>query len=257
LNNFRTISRSRWLLRELVVRDLMLRYRGSILGFAWTLLNPILFMVVYTLVFSVYLKSALHAYPLFLLSGLIPWIWFSGSVSQAATSIIDGSAYVGKTLMPTELLVLVPVLANGANFVITIVLLIPVSLALGVNVVWAIVFLPVLALIELAITFGLALLLATYNVFFRDLQQLVGYIIMALFFLTPIFYARSAVPPNFQFLVTYSPLAALISAYQAVFYYGVPPDWRDLLFASVFGAVVLGLGLAAFNSRRDAFPEYV
>jgi lipopolysaccharide transport system permease protein len=252
-----TLARWRWLLYELVVRDLTLRYRGSILGFAWTLLNPVLFMAIYTLVFSVYLRSGIHAFPLYLLSGMIPWIWMSGATGQAVTAIIDGRAYVGKTLLPTELLVFVPVLSNGVNFVITILLLFPVSLALGVNPVWAVVFLPLLTLIQLAITLGIALLVATCNVFYRDLQQLVGYALLAVMFLTPLFYEATAVPPNLTFMVTYSPIAALVAGYQSVFYYGTLPDWRKLLFAAAFGAAILALGLLCFNRNRDAFGEYV
>lgn len=255
--NFRTLARYRWLLYELVVRDLTLRYRGSVLGFAWTLLNPVLFMVVYTLVFSVYLKSSIHAFPLYLLSGMIPWMWVSGAIGQGVTSIVDGRAYVGKTLLPTELLVLVPVLSNGVNFLITMLLLFPVSLFVGVNPMWALLFLPVLVAIQFCMTLGVAFLVATCNVFYRDLQQIVGYALMAFMFLTPMFYEASAVPANLQFMVTYSPLAALISGYQHVFYYGTVPDWRRLLFAAGFGIVILAIGLAYFNRNRDAFGEYV
>jgi lipopolysaccharide transport system permease protein len=256
-SNLHTLVRYRWLLYELVMRDLALRYRGSVLGFAWTLLNPILFMVVYTLVFSVYLRSGIHAFPLYLLSGMIPWMWIASAVSQAVTSIIDGRAYVGKSLLPTELLVLVPVLSNGVNFLITIVLLFPVSYALGVNASWALLFLPLLFAIQLCVTLGISFFVATFNVFFRDLQQLVGYALMAVMFLTPMFYERASVPANLQFMVTFSPVAALIAGYQNVFYYGIPPRWQDLLFAAAFGAAVLAIGLAYFNRNRDAFGEYV
>jgi lipopolysaccharide transport system permease protein len=253
----RKLYRFRWLLIELVWRDLVLRYRGSVLGFAWTLLNPVLFMAVYTLVFSVYLKSGVRAYPLFLLSGMIPWLWVSSAVAQAVTSILDGRTFVGKTLLPTELLVIVPVLSNGLNFLITIVLLFPVSVLLGVNVGWALLFLPLLLVIELCITLGFALLAATVNVFYRDFQQIVNYLIMALIFLTPIFYQRTAVPASLQWMVRFSPIAALISGYQHVFYFGTPPDWRDLLFAGGFGVVILVLAIRYFNRNRDAFVEFV
>ena len=186
LDTFPKLYRFRWLLYELVWRDLVLRYRGSVLGFAWTLLNPLLFMAVYTLVFSVFLRNGVHAYPLFLLSGMVPWLWVSTAISQAVTSILDGRSFVGKTLRPTELLVIVPVLSNGLNFLITIVLLFFVSLALGVNVIWALAFLPLLVVIQLCITLGFALLSATLNVFYRDFQQIVAYLLMAFIFLTPI-----------------------------------------------------------------------
>ncbi len=255
--NFKTLVRFRWLLYELTARDLTVRYRGSVLGLAWTLLNPLIFMGVYTLVFSIYLRSAIHAYPLFLLSGLIPWLWFSNGLTQASSSIVDGRVYVGKTLMPSELLVFVPVLSSGANFLIAVALLFPVSVFLHVNVGWALLFLPVLVAIQLCMTLGISLIAATLNVFFRDVQQVVGYALTALFFLTPIFYARSSVPPNLQILVTINPFAALLSCYQSVFYEGRPPDLVSMGFAAAFGVAVLAAGLAFFNRAHDSFGEYV
>ncbi|MBV8490601.1 MAG: ABC transporter permease [Candidatus Eremiobacteraeota bacterium] len=249
--------RYRWLLYELVKRDLILRYRGSVLGFAWTLLNPILFMLIYTLIFAVYLKSSIQHFPVYLLAGMIPWMWLSGSIGQAVSAVLDGRMYIGKTLMPIELLVLVPVLSNGVNFLITMALFFPVAIIYGANVAWALLFLPALVAVELCVTLGLSLIVATLNVFYRDFQQVLGYLLTAGFFLTPIFYARANVPQNFQFLVTFSPFAALIAPFQNVFYYGVPPDWRDLLFAAVFGAIVLLIGLAYFNRYRESFAEYV
>lgn len=255
--NVRVVIRYRWLLYELVIRDLRLRYRGSVLGFAWTLLNPVLFMGIYTLVFGVFLKSSLHNYPLYLLAGMIPWYWILGAVSQSVTAIVDGATYVGKTLLPVELLVLVPVLSNGVNFLITIALLFPVSIALHVNVGWALLFLPTLVVIELCMTLGFSFLVATFNVFYRDLQQLVGYILLALFFLMPIFYSRSMVPANLQALIKLNPIAALIASYQDVFYSGTLPSWHSLVFAGAFAIFILGVGLGYFNRLREAFVEYV
>jgi homopolymeric O-antigen transport system permease protein len=122
---------------------------------------------------------------------------------------------------------------------------------------WALLFLPLLLAIELCMTLGLSLLAATANVFYRDLQQIVGYALLALFFLTPIFYVRNIVPPSLQFLVTFNPFAALLSGYQSVFYFGTPPNWRELLFAGGFAIVVLWIAFAYFNRNSDALGEYV
>lgn len=251
------VYRFRWLLLELVLRDLTVRYRGSVLGFAWTLLNPVLFMGIYTLVFSVFLRNQIHEFPLFLLSGLIPWMWFAGGVGQATSSIIDGRAYVGKTLMPPEVLVLVPVLSNGINFLITIMLLFPVSIALGVNPAWAAVFLPALVAIQLCLMLGVALIVAAANVFFRDLQQVVGYALSAGFFLTPLFYAPESVPENLRFILVVNPFTGIVSAYRDVFYRGSVPNWSDLLFTALFAGTILLVGFAYFSRCRDALGEQV
>lgn len=256
LNNIR-VYRFRWLLYELVKRDLKLRYRGSVLGIAWTLLNPVLFMAVYTVVFSVIMRSTIERYPFFLLSGLIPWMWLSGAIGQCTTSILGGSGYIGKTLMPAELLVLVPVLSNGVNFLITIALFIAIAAALGMNMLWAVAFLPLLCLIELCATLGISMVVAVLNVFFRDTEQIVSYVLTAAFFLTPIFYSRTSVPEKVRFLVTYNPLAGLIGVYQSVFYRGVSPDPNDLLGAAAFATIVLIIGLVYFETTRDALGDHV
>lgn len=251
------LYRYRALLYELVVRDVKLRYRGSILGFGWTLLNPILFMVIYTLVFAVYLRASIPHFPLYLLAGLVPWNWLSAAVSQAAGSIVEGRMYVGKTILPSELLVVVPVLSNGVNFLITLALLAPVALVLGVNLLWAVLWLPALILVELIVILGISFLVATFNVFYRDLSQLISYLLTAVFFLTPIFYARSAVPANLQFLVTFNPINGIIAGYQDVFYYARSAHAGSLAAAAGFGIVLLWIALICFNRYRDAFGEYL
>jgi ABC-type polysaccharide/polyol phosphate export permease len=154
------------------------------------------------------------------------------------------------------MLVFVPVLSNGVNFLLSIVLLLPFAFIFG-HAGWGVVTLPILIAIELCMTLGLAFLGATFNVFFRDLQQLVAYILAALFFLTPIFYSRHAVPPNLQFILTCNPVAALIDGYQRVLYYGGIPRWEPTLFAALFGAVILIVGVACFDHYRESFSEYI
>jgi len=251
-----TVSRYRWLLYELLIRDLRLRYRGSVLGFAWTILNPVLFMLVYTLVFSVFLRVNVPNFPLYLLSGMIAYNWFSIGISTSLTAILDGRHFVGQTIFPTEMLVLVPVLSNGINFLLSLLLLLPFAFVFG-HARFGVLALPVLIVIELCMTLGLSFIAATYNVFFRDLQQLVSYALAALFFLTPIFYARHSVPANLQFMVKLSPVAALIDGYQRVLYYGEFPSWRTTLFAAAFALAILALGVAIFDRYREMFTEYI
>lgn len=249
------VIRFRSLLAEMVLRDLTVRYRGSILGVAWTLLNPLFFMVIYTLVFSTILRMQIPAYPLFLLSGLIPWTWFSGAIGQSTTSIVEGRMYVGKTLMPAEILVIVPVLSNGVNFIIMLALLLPASLFFGVHLSPALGLLPLLIMIELFLILGISLVVSAANVFFRDVQQIVSYALMAGFFLTPIFYAASSVPQNLRFLVLLNPVACLVSAYRSIFYLGAMPEWSGILLSSAISFALLLLGLAYFKSARDALGE--
>lgn len=251
------VFKHRWLVYELVLRDLRLRYRGSLLGFAWTLLNPLVFMSIYVLVFSIYLRVHIEHYALYLLAGLVPWGWLSNAVLQGTSSILDGRFYVGKTLFPTIVLVVVPVISNSVNFLLSLPILAVFALVMHVHWGPALICLPVLILIELFITSGIVLLLATANVFYRDFQQLMAYGITALTYVTPIFYLRSQVPARFQPLVTWNPLAALIGGYQDVFYSNRFPNPADLAYALVFSLVVLGLAYGTFSRLQESFSQYL
>lgn len=252
-----TTARFRWLAFELVARDVRLRYRGTVLGFVWALLNPLLFMAIYTLVFSVYLHVRIPNYPLYLLCGMIPFNWLASSILSGVSAIPDGRMYVGKTLFPTELLILTPVLSNGVNFIISLALIFVFSLALGVHAGLPLLTVPLIVFGQFLLVSGVTAIVATFNVFFRDLQQLVNYATSALFFITPIFYQRSFVPEKWQFFVVWNPLAALVTMYQSVFYQGVMPSWREMAFVYITGFIAVALAAMWFQRYRDFFGEYV
>ena len=253
----RTLYRFRWLLYELVVRDLVARYRGSVFGFFWTLLNPLLFMAVYTLVFSVILRIGMEHFAVYLIAGLMPFQWFSNSIVLGTSSITDGGMYVGKTVFAPEILIAVPVLSNFVNFLFSLPLLLAVALLSHVSIGWPLFLLPLVLAIQVMFTLGLLLSLATFNVFFRDLQQLVGVLTMLVLYLTPIVYPLSMVPQSFKTLILANPLTSLITSYQDIFYYNRFPDWRSLLYALACSAITFVIGRAVFMYYKDSIPEYV
>jgi len=252
-----SVYRYRWLVYELVLRDLRLRYRGSVLGLAWTLLNPLIFTGIYTLVFGAFLHVGIEHYPVYLLAGLAPWMWFSGALQQGTTALVDGRMYVGKTIFPIEVLVLVPVLSHGWNFVCTVPIVLLAAALFKIHLTWALAALPLLALIEFFIIYALALLAASLYVFYRDVQQLVGYVLTAMIFMLPIFYGIRSVPPSFAFLMRGNPLAAVIVAFQDAIYRGQSPGLDALLFASFFALGTLIAAFHVFNRYRESFGEFV
>lgn len=257
LDSVKQLYRYRWLVLELVLRNLRLRYRGSALGVFWTLLNPLLFMAVYTLVFEVFLKVGLPNYPLYLLCGLIPFTFFGSSLQQGALAIIDGRYYVGRTLFPTVALVVVPVLTNAANFLIAMPLVVALALVLKVHLGWNLLLLPVVFLAQLLVTQSVVVLLATFNVFYRDVQELLGYAMSALLFLTPIFYKATSIPVQYRGIIALNPLAALTDSYQRILYDGTLPDFSRLGYAFVLGVVGLLVANAVFARYREAFAQYL
>lgn len=256
-NTAQQLYRYRWLLYELVIRELRLRYRGSALGFAWTLLNPVLFMVIYTLVFSVYLRVPIEHYPLYLLAGLVPWTWFGNAVQQGVSAVVDGRHYVGKTTFPTEVLIAVPVCVNAVNFLLSVPMLVALALVFRMHVGTSLAALPLVVALQFVLTLAIVQIVATFDVFYRDLQQLIGYAITALFYLTPIFYTSAQVPARFTALIAWNPFAALISAYQAIFYEGVWPSAGDLAFVALTALVLSLIAQGTFLRYREAFTEYL
>ena len=251
-----SLYRYRWLLYELVARDLILRYRGSVLGFLWTFLNPLLMMLVYTLVFSVYLRIPIPHYAVFLISGLLPWLWFNSSISAGATSIVDGRTYVGRSVFAPIILIIVPILSNGVNFVLSIPLLFAIASFFGVPIGWPVIVLPVLMGVQFLLTLGILLTLATFNVFYRDLQQLMVTILSLLFYLAPIFYPLSSVPERVRPFLYIDPMVPLVLAYQDIFFFDRLPDARLVAYALLVALVLCAIGRRVFNRYKDAFADY-
>jgi ABC-type polysaccharide/polyol phosphate export permease len=247
----------RWLLLELVSRDLVLRYRGSILGFLWTLLNPLLFLTVYTLVFSVYLRVPIPHYPVFLIAGLVPWTWFAGAVTMGATSIVDGRMFVGKAVFTPVVLVLVPPLSHFINFALSLPILAAICMFYGAPLGLPILALPVLVVIQIIFTTGVLLAISTLNVFFRDMQNLVQIFVMIALYLSPIFYPLTSVPETFRPFVLLNPMVPVVLGYQNIFYYGKWPNWIELSLALVVALAVYAFGVWIFERYKDSLGEYL
>ena len=249
--------RYRWLIYTFVARDLKLRYSGSALGVLWTLLNPLLFMLVYTLVFSIYFRMTMENYPVFLLSGLLPWIWFSESVQFGTSSIVAGGGYIGRTMFPAEVLPIVAILSPMMNFLYSLPILALFIVGFHVHTGWPLLALPVVMIAQFAVSLGIVLFTATYTVFFRDLSYLITHILMLCMFLVPIVYPLTNVPEALRPIVASNPLTVLAISYQAIFFHNLWPDFRMLLGVAAFGIALSWFGLRVFERHKDAFAEYL
>ena len=251
----RSLYAHRELIGVLVAKQLKLRYRGSVLGFLWTLVNPLVQMLVYTLVFEVYFRVALDKYPVFLFSGLLPWIWFASSVQQGVTSILDGAGLVTRSQFPAEVLPIVALTSNTVNFLLTLPLLLVFVVAFGARLGPALLTLPLLIALEYLLTLGPVLILAALDVHFRDLQHIILHVLAVLQFLTPVFYPVSVIPAPFRAWVFVNPLAVLISSFHDVLYFNRFPAWPPLLALFVASCVVLSAAGTVFTRSRQTFAE--
>src|SRR5215471_574189 len=241
----RSVIVHRELVGILVAKNLKLRYRGSLLGFCWTLLNPLFLMLVYTLVFSVYFRLDIDHYPAFLFSGLLSWVWFSSSLQQGVTCILDGAGLVTRSRSPTEVLPIVVLTSNTANFLLTLPLLVAFLLTFHVKLGSALLLLPVLIALQYVLTLGPVLILAAANVHLLTVAQ----------FLTPIFYPASFIPESLRPWAFLNPLAVLISAYQDVLYGNRIPAWPPLVALLVLGVVMLAASATIFARYQETFAE--
>ena len=251
-----------FLLRELVRRDFQARYAGSMLGFAWSLVQPLWTLLVLTIVFSTVMKnspvgSRTGHYAIFLFCGLLPWMALQEGVLRASTAITDNSSLVKKLRFPSEVLVLSVVLSALLHEAIAAAIFLGVLAALG-ELRWGGLPLLLLAVpLQVALTVGLGLLLGTLHVFFRDVAQILGMILMGWFYLTPIVYPAGLVPERYRSWIELNPLTALVGLYRQALLEGevswVPGTVRLTLTA----AVLLSIGLWIFASLKPAFVDEI
>jgi lipopolysaccharide transport system permease protein len=254
---FRELFAYRVLIQTLVERDLKARYRGSTLGLLWTLLNPLLHMAIYALVFSVYVKVAMERYVAFLLCGLLPWIWLSSSLLYGATSIVEAGSLLKKVFFPPQVLPMVTVTANFINFLASIPLLFALLLYFEVELGWALLALPLVMAAQFALTLGLSLMVSGASVRYRDIPQILGHFLTFWFFLSPILYPRTQVPEQFRFILSLNPLTPFVVAYQDVFLYNKLPSWEAIGAMLLASAIALLLGVLVFCRFRWSFAEEV
>jgi ABC-type polysaccharide/polyol phosphate export permease len=264
LGNLRRLLRYRALVQSLVARELKARYRGSILGFFWSFVNPLLLLGVYTFVFTVVMPGARGAvgrepYALFMFCAFLPWTWFSAALLESSTVLIAGGNLIRKVLFPAEVLPIVTVLSTFVHFCFGLPILAAFFLYYRVPVTPAdLLWLPVVVGVQLVLTVGLALLVSVLTVRYRDVRDLLANLLTLLFFATPIVYHLSDVPPSVRRWLNLNPFTHLAMAYQEVLFVPGPfVDWSGLALLGVASMGVLAVGYFVFDRLRDTLPEDV
>jgi len=260
------IVRFRGLLATLTARELKARYRGSVLGFFWSLVNPLLLLGVYGVVFGFILvplrAEGAQPYAVFLVTGLFPWIWFSTSLLEGSASLLANAGLIRKAVFPAELLPLVSVAANLVHFLLALPI---VGAALVVGRVlghpvggWGVLTLPAVILIQLPLVAGLALGLSALTAHFKDMRDILTNMLTLLFFLTPIIYPIQAIPIDWMKLaIRANPLACYTLAYQQALFAGTVPEPRLWLEMAVVSALGWLVGDWLFGRLRETVVEAV
>ena len=243
------------LFANLTARNIRIKYRGSILGVFWTLLNPLVMMAIYTVVFSLIVRVAIHPYFLFLLAGLIPWTAFNQGLTLSAVSIVSNAPLVKKVYFRLELLPLSEVATAGINFGISLGLVVLGVLIYRRGLDITIVLLPLLVALQLLFMAGLGLALSALTCYFRDIEYILNLGLVAWFYGTPVIYPRSLVPARLQVFLDINPMSWLIGAYQDVIFYQRWPDPRRVLGFAVVTALVCAGSWLWFHRVRPDIPE--
>lgn len=249
-----------WQYREMIIslvkRDLKSKYKGSVLGFMWMFLNPLLQLCVYTVVFSGIMRMGIDKYYLFLFVALVPWIFFSTCLSGGTTVVFGQQDMVKKIYFPREVLPIAFTTSQFVNMLLSFIVIFAVVFFNKIKIEpWAWLCLIVVMLVEYILSLGITFLAAGLTVYFRDLQHILSIVSMAWMYLTPVLYSADMVPEQYQPLFNLNPMTPVTIAYRDILYYGRVPEMDTLINATVLGVIVLVVGKIAFSRLQRGFAE--
>lgn len=245
--------RFRALLYELTVRDIKVKYRRSILGLLWTVLNPLLMMLVLCFVFSKLFRFGIENYAIYVLSGQVIFNFYQMSTSDAMVAILNNGALIKKIYVPKYMLVLVKILSGTVYLLASFVALLVVMLVTGSKITGPVFLVVPIFLNLIILSLGVGLILAAVTVRFRDIMHLYGVFCTALFYLTPVIYPFSILPDYIQWVIYYNPLTAITEVFRAVVLEGQLPDMGRMLYGFVSAVIMLLIGSTVFGKRQKTF----
>lgn len=255
--DLKQLYKYREMLNNMVRKDLRTRYKGSILGFLWTFINPLLQLIVYSIVFSTIMRVDVENYPMFLFVTLLPWIFFQTSMQVGAGSIIANKDLVKKIYFPRGVIPIAVVSSGLMNLLFGFVVVIPCLFIFKIYLNFSVIALPLVILVEYIITLGIAILFSALNVYFRDLEHILGIVTMAWTYLTPIFFPVEMVPKGYLTLFFLNPMTPIINSYRDILYYGRFPDFEILILSAMIGMLILIFSYNVFKKLERNFAEEI
>ena len=256
IKHLKEIYAYRQMIFSLVRKELRGRYKGSVLGFLWTFINPLLQLMVYTFVFSIVLPNNIDKFYLYLFVGLVPWLFFSGSMTGGAACIVNQKDMVKKIYFPREVMPISYVASGFVNMLFCFIVIFAVIIVSGVGVnPVALLYLPVIMIVEFIMALGGAMLTSALTVYFRDLEYSLGILTMAWMYFTPVVYSMEMVPDWIKPYFNLNPMTPVINAYRDILYYKQVPHLLTLVQGLVLGIIVLIIGSISFRKLQRGFAE--
>lgn len=245
------------LILALALKDLRVRYKRSALGFLWSLLNPLFMMIILSIVFSTVMQIGVDHYAIFLIATLIPWTFFAQALSYSAESIVGNGDLLKKVRIGKSVFPVAAVLANVINFVLSLIPMALVLVVLRFPFHWTWIYMPIPFLALVMFTMGCGFFCAAANVFFRDVTHIVQIVLNAWFYVSPIIYSLSMLPPKYQIFFRFNPMLYILNGFRLAIYYGQLPTLQSVAMSLTCGAVTLAIGYFMFRRYQDTFVFYV
>lgn len=257
ISKIKEIYTYRHMLFTLVKQDINGRYKGSIFGFLWTLLNPLFMLLVYSIVFQFVFRSDIENYPIYLFICLMPWNAFNNMIGAGTTCVSNNASILKKVYFPREVLPLSVVISNTIQYFFSVVIIFIALLVSGVGISWYALLLPLVVLVQITFAFGLILMLSVANVYVRDVQYMMNPIMMIWMYASPILYSITMVPEKWLWLYKLNPMVSILQGYQNILYDQTLPDFKSLGIVFLVSLVICVIGYLIFNKLQRRFAEEV
>lgn len=254
---FKNLYNYRELLKSNVKKEIRGKYKGSFLGVLWSFLNPLLMVAVYAIVFPYIMRVKTPNFLQFLICGVIPWVFFTTVITQGIITIRTNADIIKKVYFPREILPISVALSALVNFLISCVIILIFCLFGGLGISWHLILLPVIALFQFCFSLGLIFALSAINIYIKDLEYIVAFIINMLFYATPILYASTLIPKSLRWILYINPITHFIESYRDIFMFHKVPDLTSFIFMILASIITLFLGLLVFRKLEKGFAEEV
>lgn len=255
MNIFKNLYNYRELLKTNVKKEVRGRYKNSFLGILWSFLNPLLQLLVYSVVFGALLAGGDSTYHIYICVGLIPWTFFTTTVQQAAFTVIANGNIIKKVYFPREILPISIATSGAINFIISSIIILGFVVFSNLGLTWYVLLYPIILLIQYILILGISFIVSAVTVYIRDLEHIIGVVLMAAFYTTPIVYKLEQLPENLRIIMKLNPMTYIINGYRDIFYYQQMPNFAELGILLGMSLILLIAGYLIFNKLQKGFVE--
>lgn len=245
----------RQLLKSNVRKEIRGKYKGSFLGVLWSFVNPLLTTLVYAIVFPFILKNAQDHYTTFIVIAVLPWNWFTTVISQGTSTILINGNILKKVYFPREILPISINVSGLINFLVSCLIIGIFLICSRIGFSWYILFLPLIILVQFILLQGIIFITSSINVYVRDLEYIMNFLIAMLFYGTPVLYSMNMFPEKIQTILRLNPMTTIIESYRDIFFYQQMPDFISLGLVFIFSLVILFIGVKVFDKLEKGFAE--